>query len=146
MWITKMTAQITDKIRYKRRIYNLFSEPLEAYFNEQHPKPEVYRHNLCSACWRGYLAKWSVKRSKLYLDYILRNDYISPIDETLEDTYRRNLSEIFQDKTAPIFAEWYSGDIRLVSGEMLQYVHLPYASIFETEIVLHILEGKVLDN
>jgi hypothetical protein len=36
-----MTAQYTDRIRYKRRAYELFSEPLEDFFNDEQRKPEI---------------------------------------------------------------------------------------------------------
>jgi hypothetical protein len=144
-----MTAQFSDQIRYKRRFYSLFSEPLEDYFNEQHPKPEAYRANDCSACWRGYIAYWAIKRGKLFLEYISPWDGPNPdpaIGETMDDAYRRHMSETFPGATTPLFAEWYSGTLRLVRGEMLEYVHMGYDSTFETEIVLQVVAGKVLED
>ena len=85
-----MTAQVSDQIRYKRRFYSLFSEPLEDYFNEQHPKPEAFSANDCSACWRGYIAYWAIKRGKLFLEYISPWDGPNPdpaIGETVDDAY-----------------------------------------------------------
>lgn len=64
-----MTAQYTDRIRYKRRGYELFSEPLEDFFNDEQRKPEVFSPDR-SACWRGYLALWRIKRNKLFLEQI----------------------------------------------------------------------------
>lgn len=36
-----MTAQDPDRIRYKRRVYDLFSEPMDDYFDDDHPKPSI---------------------------------------------------------------------------------------------------------
>lgn len=139
-----MTAQFTDRIRYKRRIYELFSEPLEDFFNDEHRKPAIFPP-VCSACWRGYLARWSIKRNKLFLERIEPWPGLVPqIDETRKETYQRYLDEIFPGSTGPIFAEWYSGELCLVSGKELQYVHLPYASVYTNEVILKIENGKVV--
>jgi hypothetical protein len=69
---------------------------------------------------------------------------IPEIVETREEAYQRYLDENFPGSTGPIFAEWYSGELRLVSGKELQYIHLPYASIYANEIVLKIENGKVV--
>lgn len=139
-----MTAQYTDRIRYKRRVYELFSEPLEDFFNDEYPKPKIFSP-ACSACWRGYLARWSIKRDRLYLEQIEPWPGLIPeIDETGEEAYRRYLDEIFPGSTGPIFAEWYSGELSLISGKLLQYIHLPYASVYANEIVLEIENGKIV--
>jgi hypothetical protein len=65
--------------------------------------------------------------------------------ESREEAQQRLLGEIFPGATAPIFAEWFSGEIFLIAGELLQYVHMPYASTYETEIILKIQNGKLID-
>ena len=139
-----MTAQDPDRIRYQRRVYDLFSEPLEDYFNEHRPKPESLA-GICSACWRGYLARWSIRKGKLYLDRI--QPYLDDYDreeETRDDAYRRYMAKIFPISPSPIFADWFSGDLILVSGKIIEYVHLPYATSYENEIVIQIHKGKLV--
>lgn len=139
-----MTAQDPDRIRYRQRVYDLFSEPLEDYFTELHPKPESFA-GLCSACWRGYMARWSIRKGKLYLDRIQPDlDCNAREDESRDDAYRRYLAEIFPNSTAPVFADWFSGELVLVTGKVVEYVHLPYATAYEKEIVIQIQEGKLI--
>jgi len=139
-----MTAQDPDRIRYQRRVYDLFSEPLEDYFNEHRPKPESFA-GICSACWRGYLARWSIRKGKLYLDRI--QPYLDDYDqeeETGDDAYRRYMAKIFPNSPSPIFADWFSGELILVSGKIIEYVHLPYATAYENEIVIQIHRGNLV--
>ena len=70
---------------------------------------------------------------------------IPEVYESREEAQQRLIGEVFPGATAPIFAEWFSGKIFLIAGELLQYVHMPYASTYETEVVLEIQNGKVVD-
>jgi len=62
-----MTTQTPDRLRFNRRVHKLLSEPLESYFDDQHPKALALAAS-CSACWRGYVAGWCIQRGKLYLE------------------------------------------------------------------------------
>ena len=42
------------------------------------------------------------------------------------------------------FAEWYTGKLRIPHGELLEYVHHAYASVYEKELLLRFLHGKLL--
>jgi hypothetical protein len=139
-----MTAQDPDRIRYQRRVYDLSSEPLEDYFNEHRPKPESFA-GICSACWRGYMARWSIRKGKLYLDRIQPYlDGDAREDESQDDTYHRHMAEIFPNTPSPIFADWFTGELILVSGKIIEYVHLPYATAYENEIVIQIHRGNLV--
>jgi hypothetical protein len=139
-----MTAQDPDRIRYRRRVYDLFSEPLEDYFTELRPKTESFV-GLCSACWRGYMAHWSIRKGKLYLDRIQPYlDCNSRENESRDDAYQRHMAETFPNSTAPVFADWFSGELVLVTGKVVEYVHLPYATAYENEIVIQIHEGNLV--
>lgn len=48
-----------------------------------------------------------------------------------------------QDK---VFAEWFSGKLRIPHGKMLRYVHQGYASIYEKELFLKIEKGKLVSS
>jgi len=43
-----------------------------------------------------------------------------------------------------IEASWYTGKLRIPSGEMLQYVHMGYGTRYEKEIVLNVKKGRVV--
>lgn len=44
----------------------------------------------------------------------------------------------------PLLTDWVSGKIRLISGEIVKYVHMVYFSSFEHEIVLNPKKGRVV--
>ena len=43
-----------------------------------------------------------------------------------------------------IFADWFSGEIRIPTGKLLKYIHLGYQSIFEKDIFLNFKDGILL--
>ena len=51
----------------------------------------------------------------------------------------------------PLFAYWFTGVLRIPKGELLQYVHMGFGSVFEEELHVKIEKGivtntKTLDN
>jgi hypothetical protein len=44
-----------------------------------------------------------------------------------------------------VFADWFSGEIRIPQGEMLKYVHMGYQSIFEKDLFLKFKKGVLID-
>ncbi len=120
-----MTTQIPDRLRFNRRVHNLFSEPLESYFDDQHPKPKVFAFS-CTACWRGYMAGWCIKRNRLYLEKLEPFCYGWPDTDDIEftvdaasgltaPTMPNYLNKVFPNSTAPVFADWFSGELRYLS-------------------------------
>jgi hypothetical protein len=126
-----MTAQACDKILIEGRENRLYCEPLELYWNDYNPKPDFVPPH--TACWRGYIAFWTVEATKLHLTGI--------------DTENESLKieKVFPGKEAPIFADWFTGELRIPQGEMLQYVHMFYQSRFESDLFLLVDNGIVLN-
>lgn len=128
-----MTAQIHEKIRYKGKRMGLATCP---DFPEDHPRiirlseEEAFANDpsgmiFSTACWREYIGSWSIRRGKLYLT-------------KLEGRFH------LEGKDA-IFAEWYSGELRIPGGEILEYVHVGFNSIYEEELILSVEQGVVTD-
>jgi hypothetical protein len=46
----------------------------------------------------------------------------------------------------PLFAEWVSGVLRIPRGELLQYVHMGFESVYERELHLRVEAGVVLES
>ena len=130
-----MTAQIHEKIRYQGKRMRLASCP---HFPEDHPRiSEVSEEEIeklalddrteiifSTACWREYIGSWSIRRGKLYLT-------------KLEGRYRLDGKEA-------IFADWFTGDLRIPKGRMLEYVHAGFNSIYEQELLLTLERGGVI--
>ena len=79
---------------------------------------------LSTACWRQYIGTWEIKGGKFYL-------------KKLEGCVK-----LAGDK--PLLADWFSGNIRIPRGKLLQYVHMGFESAFEKELRIKIRKGVVL--
>jgi len=42
-----------------------------------------------------------------------------------------------------VFAHWYSGTLRVRDGQMLNYRHMGYMSVFERELLIEVEHGVV---
>lgn len=145
-----MTAQIPDYIPYKGEFRALYCNPLEAYFQQHSPRPEFPACS--SACWRGYVATWKVNDNRLYL-HALRSeqherrvhDVDGPIMWATNDVSQDILDVlvVFQDAEGDVLADWVTGELRIPDGEMLQYAHGGYGSVFERDIMLDVENGIV---
>ncbi len=131
-----MTAQVHEQIRYQGKRMSLATCP---DFPGDHPQiskvseAELQRIAeekgmgiiLSTACWRGYIGSWSIRRGKLFLT-------------KLEGRYR------LEGKEA-IFAEWFTGDLRIPQGEILEYIHMGFDTVYEQEIILTLEQGVVIE-
>ncbi len=79
-----------------------------------------------TACWRGYQGTWEIRGGRFYLvglrgRYELRGE-------------------------GPVFADWFTGALRIPEGKMLQYVHMGFGSVYEREIHVRVQNGIVLES
>lgn len=128
-----MTAQARDILIYNKEKLFMAAEPLKDYL-----KKEELPHKLVApdtACWRGYYSKWAIDNKKLFLiewqGYILDYqkvgmDYLFPGEEI-------------------IFANWFTGTIRISMGDIVHYVHGGYASIHEGDMFLEFKNGELVN-
>jgi hypothetical protein len=79
-----------------------------------------------TACWRRYIGTWEIRDGKLYLVDVIGQ---------------------FQMTTAgPIFADWVTAVLRVPQGELIQYVHMGFASVHEAELHIKIEKGHVIEH
>ena len=129
-----MTAQIKETLIYKGRKLNMAAEPLNKYLAKRYDL-QVLLNSLGTACWRGYMGEWEIKGDKLYLVKLKIN---------LNHETRNGVDCLFPGQKE-VFAEWFTGEIRVPTGDMLQYVHMGYASVYEKDIFLTFEEGILMD-
>jgi len=84
-----------------------------------------------TGCWRCYQGKWEIRDQRFYL---------------VDLKGRLRLEE-----GPPLFAEWFTGTLRIPKGKRLHYVHMGFGSVYEEEIHVKIengvvVEKKVIDN
>ena len=76
-----------------------------------------------TGCWRRYIGTWEIKDGRFYLV---------------------GLRGIYRLDGEPIFADWFTGALRIPKGEMLQYVHMGFGSVYEQELHIRITKGIVV--
>lgn len=126
-----MTAQIGEKLIYNGVETWMAAEPLNQYLKN---RKDLKFEEMMSACWRGYFGEWEIIDDKLYL--IGFDAYV--------EGKKVDLNFLFpgQDR---VFADWFTGQIRIPYGELMEYVHMDYCSIYEKDIILTVVEGVVTE-
>jgi hypothetical protein len=78
-----------------------------------------------TACWREYIGTWMVRDNRFYLvDIVGRYQVTTDI---------------------PIFADWVKAVLHIPKGELLQYVHMGFGSVYEFEHHIEIKDGQVIN-
>jgi len=128
-----MTAQIAEKLLYEGQERAMCTEPLGDFFALGGESPAFANTN--TALWRGYVGTWEIVNDRLYL---------VGLSGTLEDGAKATLETVFPGYPDRVFAHWYSGTLRLPDGKRLEYVHMGYASNYESDILISIQRGMVV--
>ena len=134
-----MTAQAREKLIYNGQEYHLATEPLNPYLE----KNKIKFVAPSTACWRGYYGSWLIESDKLYLTDLTAYAKTQTNERTLFDGVEVGLEYLFPNQNK-VFAEWYSGTLRIPYGKMIYYQHSGYDSIYEKEILLKIESGKLI--
>lgn len=128
-----MTAQIAERLVYQKEEFAMRAEPLSDYFAKGGTKPK-FRLS-CSGLWRGYIGRWEIVDDRLYM---------TDLNGTLEDGTKATMATIFPGFPDHVFAQWYSGRIRIPQGEILVHGHMGYGSIYERDFLLDVERGALL--
>ncbi|MNK80399.1 hypothetical protein D3C87_1001130 [compost metagenome] len=133
------TAQSPDYLIVGIDTLRIQSNPLRDYFKD-HPLSEKLITNLSSSNWRGYTAYFKFLNKKLVVDNIYKEEY--KIDENGNANYFQ--VSIYKD----IFGEqdnfqcdFYSGLLICILGDVVDYVHLGYSSLYEKYNLIEIKKG-----
>lgn len=132
-----MTAQAMETIIIDGKEYSMATEPLADYIASLKNKPALFFPS--SACWRGYYGTWEIKDDKLYL--IDLECYTANMEE--RKYWKVGMDFIFPNRTE-VFANWFSGEIRIPQGDMLNYVHSGYSSTYEMDLFLDFKDGFLI--
>lgn len=95
----------------------LVAEPADLSARKEGVPPVVFS----TACWRRYVGTWELKEGRLYLVGL------------------QGLCEMVGDE--PIPADWVSGWIIVPRGEVLEYVHMGFESVYEEELQVRFEAG-----
>lgn len=126
-----MTIQAGDILSYNGEKTTIATEPLKPYLKTRSDVSFIYKS---TALVRGYIGTWEIKSKKLYLVSLVG---------FIDNNEKVDLNYLFPNKTE-VFADWFSGDIRIPEGELLEKINLGYASVFEKDRILTIKEGILI--
>ncbi len=139
------TGQEPDILIYKGKPYDLFANPLESFYKTEKDRPlfRVRPNVISTGNWRGYIATWKIENGFLYL---VKLDAWICRDWNKSTCTKVNLKRLFgkRYRNGRIQAKWFSGELRMPDGKMLQYVHMGYGSVYEREITLQVKSGKIV--
>lgn len=124
-----MTAQASEILYYKSEEFQIQCEPLTDFLKSS----EKSFNSTNTGCWRGYIGTWKIENNKLYLiglegsseNGIVGLDYLFP-----------NQNEVF--------ANWFSGELKVPQGEMIEYHHRGHFSVFEKDIIFTFQSGVLI--
>ncbi|WP_159634068.1 hypothetical protein [Sphingobacterium composti Ten et al. 2007 non Yoo et al. 2007] len=122
-----MTAQYTDILIYQDGAHSICNEPLSKLLKER----SIKFHTPHTALWRGYTASWKLIENKLYLVGLKAYlDYDSVVD----------LDYLYPDHKE-VLAEWFTGEIKINLGKLIEYRHSGYDSIYEKNLIIEVING-----
>lgn len=128
-----MTAQLSDIVLYNGKRYLLSDFPLDDFLKQN--KVVAFRVRN-TASYRGYVADWEIIDDKLYLVKLSANI-----------SYKHSIGmNAFFPEESRVFAKWYSGEIRLPDGELLEYVHQGFGSVYERDLFLEFKDGVLINS
>ena len=90
----------------------------------RYPDAGTYRYTLSTACWRGYVGTWAIQEGRLHLIGLQGQFELIP--------------------GQPLFADWFTGVIRIPRGELITYVHMGFGSVYEEELQIQFANGRVI--
>ena len=126
-----MTIQAGDILTYRGEKTTIATEPLKSYLETRSDVGFIFKS---TGLVRGYIGTWEIKNNQLYLISLLG---------FVDNNKKVDLSYLFPNKTE-VFADWFSGDIRIPEGELLKKINVGYASVFEKDRFLTFKEGILI--
>jgi len=135
---TLATAQRGDILIVDGEELSIQTNPLEPFL-EMNPELRPESEIISTSLWRGYVATWEIAEGQLMLVGIeaLRR---KPGVEKLETEFHSVMAKVFPGHDQ-VFAEWFTGHMILPRGELLEYVHMGYASTFDGYTIVTIVDG-----
>ena len=135
------TAQSPDKLLYNGKEYKLHTNPMESYF-EKYPEKRPKSKMWSSALERGYVATFEIIDNQLYLKDIEIQTFKPFKRHRFEYEWKSVKNKVFPNQKL-IKIDWVTGLLIIPYGEIVDYVHLEYGSIYEHYIILEIENGSL---
>ncbi len=128
-----MTAQMSEILHYQGQKLSMMGSPLGEYFSLSGYWPSFRAQS--TALWRGYVGTWEVREGRLYL---------IAIRAQLADGTTVTLETLFPGYPDRVFAHWFTGELRVPQGRVINYVHQGYQTQFQADLFLHLEKGVLV--
>jgi hypothetical protein len=168
-----MSAQVHEILIYKGEEHLMASDPFAQFLLKKNIKIKL--RSFSTGCLRGYLGKWEIKDNKLYFIDFQGQAFIGDLKqfpeeiERAKEFYRKirvpnktdkssdqielsptqivslSIKTFFVDQEI-IFADWFSGIIRLQTGKFLFPGSTGFTSIYEEDVFLKFENGNLIDS
>ncbi|MBN1182182.1 MAG: hypothetical protein JXB49_07835 [Bacteroidales bacterium] len=132
-----MTAQTLDTLVLNGEEVSIATEPFAQYLNKFKKRPTFFPKD--TGCSRGYYSTWEVKDEKLFL--IGFEGRVVDWDKSI---YCNVSVNSFFPNQNEVFADWFTGEIRVPKGQLLDYVHSGYFSTYEIDLFLEFENGQLV--
>ena len=127
-----MTIQAGDILSYNGKKTTIATEPLKTYLETRSDVSFIFKS---TALVRGYIGNWKIKNKKLFLVSLVG---------FIKSNEKVDLEYLFPNKTE-VFADWFSGKIRIPEGDMLEKINLGYSSVFARDRILNFKKGILIN-
>jgi hypothetical protein len=128
-----VTAQMSETLLYEGQKLSMMGSPLGEYFSLSGYWPPFRAQS--TALWRGYVGTWEVREGRLYL---------IAIRAQLEDGTTVTLETLFPGYPDRVFAHWFTGELRVPQGRVINYVHQGYQTQFQADLFLYLEKGMLI--
>lgn len=138
------TAQYCERINdegVQKEMCSLLLERDSVAFSKINSRiPQGFQN---SALWRNYVGCWKLQNDSLFLDSVLV-ECMSDEDYSFKSI---KIDDIFADHRtgSGYFSNWVNDTLRVVSGEIINYVHMGWMSRWENEELIVVENGVVKD-
>lgn len=129
-----MTAQAYEKIYIDGQEQYMATEPLKSYLSTLAER-EVFSP-IETSCWRGYHGTWEIIDNKLFLIDLKGHN----VNYERGTHWKVGLDYLFPNQNK-VFAEWFTGEIRISSGVKLSYFPVPK---YEFDLFLEFKDGMLI--
>jgi len=116
---------------------------MEKYFEkfpDKRPQGKGKVKVTSSSLWRGYIATFEIKDNQLYLKDI-EIEVAKKVKKDYELSWKSVLNKVFPKKGL-VKIDWLTGLLVLPEGELVNYVHMGYASTYEHYVLLEFENGN----
>ena len=142
-----MTVQASEILYFNGIRMDMCDAPLEDYFRISGGRPK-FEYN-CTALARGYIGTWEILDDRLYMIKFavggvgeeFRGIEVATFFEHDESPVRFDMKSIFPCYPDRVFADWYSGTLRVEQGELIKSTCMN--TYYEQYLLINVDSGVV---